>query len=246
MRGLVVAALLLLGACATAVPPPPAPNVVRPGSETPVSAATVRAFAEVLERMEPVTGQECRRRMPRGNCDFLIILDTGARQPANAFQTIDRQTGRPVLVFTLALLQEVRNADEMAFIIGHEAAHHILGHIPRRQDSARSAAVILGTLATLGGADARTVREAQMIGAEVASRRYSRDFELEADALGTELAWLAGYDPLRGAAYFTRIPDPTSHFLATHPPNAQRMDVVRAAHERLIAQGPRGDVAPWN
>ena len=39
----------------------------------------------------------------------------------------------------------------------------------------------------------------------------------------------AGYDPVRGAAYFTRIPDPGNKFLGTHPPNASRIETVRQA-----------------
>jgi predicted Zn-dependent protease len=71
------------------------------------------------------------------------------------------------------------------------------------------------------------VRTAQRLGAEVGARSYSKDFELEADALGTVITARAGFDPLRGAEFFTRIPDPGDKFLGTHPPNASRIDVVR-------------------
>ena len=78
---------------------------------------------------------------------------------------------------------------------------------------------------TGGGAEA--VRSAQQLGAQVGARSYSKDFELEADALGTIITKRAGYDPLRGAKFFTRIPDPGDKFLGTHPPNASRIEVVR-------------------
>jgi predicted Zn-dependent protease len=61
----------------------------------------------------------------------------------------------------------------------------------------------------------------------VGARTYSKDFELEADALGTVISMRAGFDPIRGAAFFTRIPDPGNRFLGTHPPNAQRIETVR-------------------
>ncbi len=51
--------------------------------------------------------------------------------------------------------------------------------------------------------------------------------ELEADQMGTILAWEAGFDPLRGAQFFNRLPDPGDDFLGTHPPNAQRLQIVR-------------------
>ena len=59
------------------------------------------------------------------------------------------------------------------------------------------------------------------------ARRYGRQFELEADALGTVIAYRAGYDPVRGAAFFTRLPDPGDQFLGSHPPNADRIALVR-------------------
>ncbi|MDZ4136092.1 MAG: M48 family metalloprotease, partial [Paracoccaceae bacterium] len=67
----------------------------------------------------------------------------------------------------------------------------------------------------------------------VGARRYSKGFELEADALGAEIALRAGLDPVRGAQFFARIPDPGDAFLGTHPPNADRMATVRAAVAHL-------------
>ena len=122
--------------------------------------------------------------------------------------------------FTLALIADARNADELAFVLGHEAAHHIEGHIPKRQDQAMSGALMAGILAQAGGASPEEVKAAQNLGAEMAARSYSKDFELQADALGAEVALVAGYDPLRGTAFFDRLPDPGDKFLGSHPPNA--------------------------
>lgn len=241
LRLIVILAGLLLAACA---PLPAPPASAPPAREAPVAgtpdglpdpATAARNFATVLDRMEPVTVSECRRRAPQLNCAFLVVVDTRPGLVPNAFQTVDR-SGRPVIGFTATLLAEARNTDELAFILGHEAAHHILGHIPRREDRARTAALILGTLASLGGGDAEVVRNAQQIGAEVAARSYGRELELEADRLGAVLAWLAGFDPVRGAAFFARLPDPGNRFLGTHPPNAERVAVVRSTVAQL---GPR-------
>jgi predicted Zn-dependent protease len=176
--------------------------------------------------VEPVAERECRARTSGVNCDFNIAVDDRPDQPANAYQTLDKQ-GRPVIFFTLGLIADARNADELAFVLGHEAAHHIAGHINRQQQNAVAGAVIFAGLATLSGGSAEAVQNAQRLGAEVGARRYSKDFELEADALGTIITARAGYDPLRGAEFFTRIPDPGDKFLGTHPPNAARIEVVR-------------------
>ena len=100
-------------------------------------------------------------------------------------------------------------------------------HIARTQQNAVAGAVIAGSLAVLLGGSGEAVDAAQRNGALVGARSYSKEFELEADALGTVITAKAGYDPLRGAQFFSRIPDPGDRFLGTHPPNAQRIQVVR-------------------
>ena len=88
-----------------------------------------RAFVQVLQRLEPVAERECRNRTTGVNCDFRIVVDDRPGEPANAYQTLDK-TNRPVIVFTLKLIQDAYNVDEIAFVMGHEAAHHIAGRRP--------------------------------------------------------------------------------------------------------------------
>lgn len=225
----------LIGCVPTVEPGPttrPAPQQAAPQQPpaTP-TRAKVQQFLNVVQRVEPVAERECRARAPRSNCDFRIVVDDRPGQPVNAYQTLDR-SGRPVLAFTLPMIASVRNADELAFVMGHEAAHHIAGHIPRQQQNAAAGAVIFAGLASLTGADINAVRSAQELGATVGARTYSKEFELEADALGTVLTARAGFDPLRGAEFFNRIPDPGDRFLGSHPPNAARIETVRR-----VAQG---------
>lgn len=227
----VLSLLSVVAACgdvtiSTGTPAAPSP-VSATGGGVPASYDTVlRRFVAVAERVEPVAEAECRKRIGAGACDFQIIVDDRPGQPPNAYFTQSRD-GRPLMIFTLSLLQEVQNSDEIAFIMGHEASHHIAGHIPRgRQNAAVGAVLLSGIVAGLGGSS-DAVRVAQDLGADIGFRSYSKDFELEADRLGTVIAARAGFDPVRGAAYFTRIPDPGDRFLGSHPPNADRIRVVQ-------------------
>lgn len=224
---------LVLAACAE-VPPAPSPRpLAAPQSDIPVRAErAARQFIQVVETVEPVAERECRRVNPRVNCDFQIVVDDRPGQPPNAFQTVDR-AGRPIIAFNLALIASARNADELAFVMGHEASHHIRDHLSRTQESATVGAVIFSGIAAITGANADGVRTAERLGAAVGARTYSKEFELEADQLGTIITARAGYDPIRGAAFFTRIPDPGNRFLGTHPPNAQRIEIVRRTAARL-------------
>ena len=186
----------------------------------------------VAARMTPVVSKTCREKLRRGNCNFLVAVDEDRSLPANAFQTVDDR-GRPVIVFTRSLLDLSRNADELAFVLGHEAAHHIAGHIPRRQDQAMTGAILVGILGQSAGLTGEELKRAQEIGAGLAAQHYSKEFELEADALGAEMAWLGGYDALKGANFFTRLPDPGDRLMGSHPANSERLSVVRATLKRL-------------
>ncbi|MBU2983567.1 M48 family metalloprotease [Lentibacter algarum] len=223
--GLTGISLLFLGACVESTVPQ------EPVSKPAVSAAlpertAAKLFVRVVDVVEPVAERECRARTKGMNCDYKIVVDDRPGQPVNAAQTLDKD-GRPIIIFTLAMIKDVRNADELAFVMGHEAAHHIAGHLERQQRNASTGALVFAGLAALAGADAQTLQNATDIGAQVGARTYSKDYELEADILGTVISKKAGYDPVKGAAFFSRIPDPGDRFLGTHPPNAQRIEVVR-------------------
>ncbi|MFK7882036.1 M48 family metallopeptidase [Roseobacter sp.] len=218
-----LAITVLAGCTVTTVPPPVS---TAPTAQVEPVARGTQTFAQVVQTVEPVAERECRARTSRVNCNFKIVVDPRPDQPANAFQTLDN-SGRPIIAFTQALINDAQNADELAFVLGHEAAHHIAGHIARQQQNAVAGAVISGSVAVLLGGGAEAVETAQRTGAQLGARSYSKSFELEADALGTVITARAGYDPLRGALFFTRIPDPGDKFLGTHPPNSQRIEIVR-------------------
>ncbi len=225
MRFVLMIGLMILGGCVSTTQAPSAPQPTISFNADP-SDAQVARFQSVISKVEPVAERICRREMPNANCDFKVEFDRRPNQPPNAYQTLD-QNGRPILAFNLALIASVRNADELAFVVSHEAAHHIAGHIPRQQQNTVAGAILLGGLAALTGAGSGTVDAAVDLGATVGSRTYSKDFELEADAIGTVIAAQSGYDPVRGAEFFNQIPDPGDRFLGTHPPNAQRIATVR-------------------
>ena len=232
VRHVICACLVFLSGCAIV----PAPDLTPAGPKNapPIAAApgdglraqgrrAVRNFVSVVEDIEPVAESICRTRTQGRNCDFRIVVDDTINAPPNAFQTVD-DAGNPIIAFTIPLIIEALNRDELAFILAHEAAHHILDHLGQQRRNAQIGATILGRL--IGGG-AQTQRTAQQIGAAIGARTYSKDFELEADALGTRITIAGGYDPLRGAAFFERIPDPGNQFLGTHPANADRLETVR-------------------
>ncbi|MTD99237.1 M48 family metalloprotease [Paracoccus sp. YIM 132242] len=211
--------------------PIPAPVLTNDGSPQ----STARMFVAVMRRMEPAVEREClQRRTQPINCDFQFVVDDRPGQEANAFQTIDA-TGRPIIGFTLSLIAQTRNGDEIAFVVGHEASHHVLNHLDRKAGAAAAGAVILGSIASVYGNNPDAIETAQRIGASVGSRYYSRDWELQADYLGAIMTLNAGFDPINGSRFFERIPDPGDHVLGTHPSRAARLAQVRRAVDDVVS-----------
>ena len=195
--------------------------------------ATRAQFLRVVDRVEPVAERICSDVNVRRDCDFLIVVDVAAGMPANAYQTVDN-TGRPVIAFTTALLNDVQNDDELAFVMAHEASHHIAGHLESTQLNAQlGASIFAGLAGVVGSGVPEDLTLARELGAAVGARAYSKDFELEADRMAAQIATVAGYDALRGAQFFFRIPDPGDRFLGTHPANADRIAAVQRAVNRV-------------
>ncbi len=235
MRKLICVSLFVLAACGA--PPADAPSTSQPQGQqatralTPTSAEMNR-FRTVVSRVEPVAERICRAQSQGINCDFKVVIDDRPQKSPNAFQTLDK-SGRPILAFNLPIIASVRNGDELAFVMGHEAAHHIEKHLAQQRNNAIAGAIILGGLAALTGASSSGVDAAADLGANVGARSYSKDHELEADALGTVITRRAGYNPVKGAEFFTQIADPGDRFLGTHPRNKDRIDTVRRVDASL-------------
>lgn len=221
--------VLALGACVA-----PGPAVAPPTTAVPdtIPVSVARAI-EVTRRMEPVAEQICRVETPRQNCDFEFLVNRDPRGGVNAFQTFNPDTGRPVIILTVGLIRSVRNADELAFVIGHETAHHIAEHLGQQEAAARAGAQIFGASAQQQGANRQEIIAAAQQGAAVGLQQFSQRAELEADSLGTQITCLAGFDPIVGARFFSQIPDPDAGVFSSHPPNAARVQIVRETAARL-------------
>ena len=176
------------------------------------------AFASVVAVVEPVGEDLCRRYRPQFNCDFEVVVYKKNPNLVNTFQTI-KSDGHPLIVFSQGLIEHARNEDEMAFVLGHEMAHHLEGHLYQQYQIARSGAERFGGLISLVGASDRLVRNAEHFGARLGGLKFSKTYGLEADRLGTWIATIAGYDAWRGAAFFMHMSDPGDQLLGTHPPN---------------------------
>jgi predicted Zn-dependent protease len=123
-----------------------------------------------------------------------------------------------------------RQADEVAFVVGHEMAHVIRGHAFDRFITQVGLDVVSSLLSR--GALSPWLRQT---GLRLLQSSYSQDNELEADELGLRLAQAAGYHPAGALRLLARLgqrqgaSQAPADWLASHPPAPQRAANLKAA-----------------
>ncbi len=124
------------------------------------------------------------------------------------------------------------NDDEVAMIMGHEVAHALLEHARERMAKSTGTNVLLRMGAALLGLGGVGDLAAQGL-SNLASLKFGRSDESEADALGLVLAAKAGYDPRAGVTLWEKMSAQNAgkappQWLSTHPAGATRIKEIQA------------------
>jgi len=127
----------------------------------------------------------------------------------------------------------ILNADEeaeLAGVMAHEIAHVCAHHAVREMTSRNYAQIGAIPLIFIGGWTGIGVYEAASIGVPVAFIEFSRDFEAQADYLGVQYMYRAGYDPQAFITFFEKIrvlekhkPGLVAKMFANHPQTPDRI-----------------------
>lgn len=146
--------------------------------------------------------------------------------------------GGKIAVYT-GLIEKLKLTDaELAAVIGHEIAHALREHSRERisRQLATSAAVGIGAAILgvgQGGADL-----AGMVADVTLNLPNSRTHESEADAIGTELAARAGYDPHGAVSVWEKMLKSSGNgppqFLSTHPSPENRLKRLQTIADDLM------------
>ena len=181
-----------------------------------------------------------------------ILTQTSITQPVGLVIIKDPQINAfavPGGLFALntGLIANARNTDEVAGVMAHEIAHVTQRHYSRSQEAFKGqgllalAGIIVGAaVATTSNAD---VGSAVMLGTQAAlmdqQLTYSRNQEREADRIGMQYMYAAGYNPQSMADFFETMqrsrvgssfmPD----FWMTHPLTTERMSEARLRANQL-------------
>jgi predicted Zn-dependent protease len=165
------------------------------------------------------------------------------------FQVIDDSTlnafalpGGFVFVNT-GLVTAAETEAEMASAMAHEIAHVAARHMTRQACRAKIANIATIPLIFLGGWGGYAIREAAGAAIPMTFLTFSRGYEAEADYLGLQYLYAAGYDPTAALDMFEKMmslergkPGSIAKVFATHPMNGDRLKKAQAEIQRILPQ----------
>jgi predicted Zn-dependent protease len=131
------------------------------------------------------------------------------------------------IAFYYGILQNLQlNDDEVAMIMGHEAAHALREHARERMGKTAATKIGAGLLSQLLGLG-NTGDALLNMGGQLLTLKFSREDESEADLIGIELAARAGYDPHGGVTLWQKMAAASKgappQFISTHPSGPTRI-----------------------
>lgn len=154
------------------------------------------------------------------------------------------------IAFNRGLLYELNNEAELAAVMGHEMVHAAARHGAKSMERGifmQGAMVAVG-MATHDSNYSNLIVGGAQFGAQLATSKYGRDAESEADLYGMEYMKKAGYDPSAAVTLqetFVRLSaGKNSSFIdglfASHPPSQIRVDANKVTLARIGAGGELG------
>ncbi len=145
------------------------------------------------------------------------------------------------------LLLAADNEAELAGVMAHEIAHVAACHVAREQT--RGNIVNLASIALIfvpGGWGVYEAEQAAMsVSVPLAFMKFSRNFESEADFLGMEYMYKAGYDPQSFISFFEKVeaqekkkPGTLAKAFASHPMTPDRVAHAQQEMKTVLPARP--------
>ena len=226
---LIIISSSLLIACTTAKKP----MAVQIPNETWWQTANTNQTASSAEKNLATVRQKMVKTVP-----FPFVVGLSDSTEINAFAEL--QNNQRYIIFTNGFIAQFGNdPDVMATVMGHELAHHQLGHTQADYAKNRDAAVD-ATSQALGMIASYFIPFSGLIignAAKGIGLTFSRNDERSADEMGMQWAMQAGYSPCgsyRFAAKLNALGEGAAiPFLSTHPGNDERMEAASRFSQAL-------------
>jgi beta-barrel assembly-enhancing protease len=130
---------------------------------------------------------------------------------------------------------------EMAGVMAHEIAHVAACHYGREMTRAQLLQMMSLPAIFMGGWIGYAAYEGMGLGIPLTFLHFSRTFEAEADYLGVEYMYRAGYDPSAFVSFFEKLqamekkkPGTLSKAFETHPQNAERIEKSQEEIRKIL------------
>ena len=150
--------------------------------------------------------------------------------------------GGPIYVHT-GTIAAAENEGQLAGVMGHEIAHVALRHGTNNASKAMLAQMPLAILGGVIGSRSMAGQLARFgigFGANSVLLKFSRNAERQADIIGTQMLFDAGYDPQEMARFFQKLQGEkrggSIEFLSSHPNPGNRIEGVR---KEISTLGPQ-------
>src|ERR1035437_1918262 len=138
----------------------------------------------------------------------------------------------------------ILNADEeaeLAGVMAHETAHVCAHHAAREMTRANYAQLGTIPLIFIGGWTGYGIYEAASIGVPITFLHFSREFEAQADYLGVQYMYRAGYDPQAFISFFEKVqalekrkPGLVAKTFSDHPQTPDRISHSQEEIARIL------------
>jgi predicted Zn-dependent protease len=134
------------------------------------------------------------------------------------------------LFVNTGVLTQAQSEAELAGVMAHEIAHIAARHGTRQATRAELANYATIPLIFMGGWTGYAIRQGANLAIPMGFLKFSRGFETEADMLGLQYLYKAGYDPASFVDFFERIqsletkkPGTIAKVFSTHPMTDDRI-----------------------
>lgn len=135
---------------------------------------------------------------------------------------------------------------ELAGVMAHEIAHVAARHATRQLTRSQYANIGTLPLIFMGGGVGYAVRAAAGFGLPVTFLKFQRGFEAEADYLGLQYMYKAGYDPSAFISFFEKIqaqekrkPGSLAKAFSSHPQTPDRIEASQKEIATILPARPQ-------
>ncbi len=142
------------------------------------------------------------------------------------------------------LILAADNEAELAGVMAHEIAHVCARHATKNMTRAQIWNMASVPLIFIGGPVAYAISEVAGLAVPLGFLKFSRDAEREADLLGLEYDYAAGYDPQAFVQFFEKLnvekkkPNLVAKAFATHPMNVERIEAAQDEIRKYLPDRP--------